>query len=497
MQITFGTDGWRGIIAKDFTLENLTKVTRATANFLYWPGKKNLKIYKTFSGNGQSIYRGPENGVVIGFDTRFMSGIFAKEIAQEMAACGVPVYLSNSYTPSPALAYAVKEKNAAIGIMVTGSHNPSYYSGIKYKAEYGGTATPEIVSSIEKMIYSSEKYFPDKTDNPATIQEFSPTRPYLKNICDMVDMERIANARFKIISDPIYGCAIGIMERIFRQIGSYIEEIRSDGNPNFGGYNPEPVGRNIAPLVEKVLRSKADIGFAFDGDADTIGLVDSLGSFIQSHEIFALVLWHLVENRKWTGGVATTFSTSRLTESLTKQYEIPIYETPVGFKHITELMLTNDILIGGEESGGIGIKNNIPDKNAALVALLVLEAMAYSGKGIDEIIYDLSSRFGTFCFHRTDIKCETNEEKERIVNYMNARSPSHFDGTKVTDIFTLDGIKYILEDKSWILCRPSGTEPIYRIYVESTSHQKANRILTECESMAAGAITKSIVSSVV
>lgn len=490
MQITFGTDGWRGIIAKDFTLDNLKIVARATANFLYWSGKKELEIYKDLSIKNCQTYCPPQNGVVIGFDTRFMSDIFAKEIAQEIAKCGIPVYLSSSYTPSPALAYAVKSKNASIGIMVTGSHNPSYYSGIKYKAEYGGTATPEIISSIEKMLHSNEKYYPDKSLTPCPIQDFSPTKPYIKNICDLVDMERIANSRFKIISDPIHGCAIGIMEQIFRQIGSYIEEIRNEENPNFGGYNPEPVGRNIAPLVRKVLRSKADIGFAFDGDADTIGVVDSLGSFVQPHEIFALVLWHLVENRKWTGGVATTFSTSRLTESLTNEYGLPIYETPVGFKHITELMLGNDILIGGEESGGIGIKNSIPDKNAALIALLVLEAMAYSGKGLDEIIYELSSRFGTFCFHRTDIKFETNEEKEKIINLMGEKTPSHFDGTKVTNKYTLDGIKYILEDKSWILCRPSGTEPIFRIYVESTSHQKANRILNECESLAASIIEK-------
>ncbi len=481
MNISFGTDGWRGIIAQDFTSDNLKKVIRAIANWLYWPGRGELDIYKAVKENGKSILQDPGNGVVIGYDTRFMSSYFAKLAAEELISCGIPVYLSKTHTSSPALTHAVLEKQAAAGIIITASHNAPHYNGIKYKAEYGGAATSEMTWEIEKLLNTTERFYPFTNGNLPTIQEFSPDKNYLKDICELVDMERIANSRFKIISDPLYGAAIGLMERIFKQIGSYIEEIRNEENPNFGGYDPEPIGKNIAPLVEKVLRSQADIGFSFDGDGDTLGIVDSLGSFIQPHEIFALVLWHLVENRKWTGGIATTFATSRLTKSMAEHYKLPLYETAVGFKHITNLMLINDILIGGEESGGIGIKNSIPDKNAPLIALMALEAMSYAGKGIDEIINELSYNFGTYYFHRTDICFETNEEKEEVMNRLCKKNIKSFDGTKIKDIFTLDGIKYILDDNSWILFRASGTESIFRIYVEATSHQKANRILAECE----------------
>ncbi len=479
MNISFGTDGWRAIVGCDFTADNLKKVVRAFANWLYSPGRRDLYIYKN-SISGENFIKPPESGILIGYDTRFMSKFFAKTAADEFIKCAIPVFLSSSFVSSPSLAYSVKHLKAAGGIMITGSHNAAYYNGIKYKPEYGGSATSEIMNDVEKFLISEQSFAPDTPELPQ-IKPFSPNNPYIENMFNIVDMERIANSRFKIVSDPIYGSNIGLMTKIFNKIGYYVEEIRNEENPIFGGYNPQPIGRNIAPLVEKILRSRADIGFAFDGDGDTLGIVDSIGSFIQPHEIFAIVLWHLVENRKWSGGIVTTLATSDIIKSMALKYDLPTYETPVGFKHITELMLTKNILIGGEESGGIGIKNNIPDKDAALIALMVLEAMAYAGKGIDDILLDLYDRFGTYCFHRTDIHLENNDKKKMVIQKLVREAPKFFDNTKVREMHTLDGIKYILEDQSWILFRPSGTEAKFRIYVEAGSHEKANRLLSECE----------------
>lgn len=476
MKISFGTDGWRGKIGCDFTLENLKQVIHAFISWLTSSDRANLNLYK----NNYSVLRDASAGILIGYDTRFMSEFFAKKAAEEFIQAGIPVWLTDSYVPSPALAYAVKQRKAAGGIIITASHNDPYYNGIKYKPEYGGSATAEIMMSVEQTRRTA-KLPPLRLANTPNLEYFSPIDSYIEHLLRHVDMERIANSRFKIISDPIYGSTINLMGKIFNKIGGFVEEIRNEPHPTFGGYTPEPIGRNIAPLVEKVLTTHADIGFSFDGDGDILGIVDSTGSFVQPHSIFAVVLWHLVENRKITGGIATTLATSNLIKSMAENYKIPIYETPVGFKHITQQMLTNDIMIGGEESGGIGVKNNIPDKDAPLIALLVLEAMAYAGKGLDDILHDLSNRFGNYCFHRSDINFDSSEEKKNALISFFKSEPQQFAGLKVKDVISLDGIKYILEDDSWILLRVSGTETKFRIYVEAPNHKQANILLSECE----------------
>jgi phosphomannomutase len=478
MGITFGTDGWRGIIGDEFTFSNIRRVVRGIAKFLKWSGRKKLDIYKVNEGASYSCpFRTPKDGVVIGYDTRFMSSRFAQVAAEEFLLNNIPVYLASEPCSSPSVSTAIRELKAAGAIMITASHNSPEYNGIKFKPEYGGPGTPEIMSAIEDRIDSDESRLAARNISDFTITRFIPHENYIKRVTEIVDLERIASSRFKIISDPIYGASKGILVQALKGIGTYVEEIRGEENPIFGGYQPEPIGKNLAPLVEKVLRSKADIGFSFDGDGDRLGAVDSRGRFMNAHEIFALILWHLYENRKWTGGVTKTFSTSRIIDIMAKKYGLPLYETPIGFKYIAHLMLEKDILVGGEESGGIGVKNHIPEKDAILNSLLLLEAMSYVGKDIGSILENLMRAHGFFYFHRTDINIPDNGEKESILSYLLNSPPRTMGDLEIADVRTLDGVKYMFSDDSWILFRPSGTEPLLRMYVEARSHENAGKIL--------------------
>ncbi|MDQ7823549.1 MAG: phosphoglucomutase/phosphomannomutase family protein [Candidatus Eremiobacteraeota bacterium] len=484
MGITFGTDGWRGIVADDFTFENIRRVARAIARFLYWQGRKDLDIYKPKKGaTYQCPYRHPREGIVVGYDTRFMSRTFAEVAAGEFIKAGIPVYLSSGPSSSPSISTSVDDLKACGAVIITASHNSPEYNGIKFKPEYGGSGTPEVTHAIEKRINGAEEFTLPEAEGEAAIKEFSPHERYTERVVSLIDLERIASSRFKIISDPIYGASRGLLEQALGGIGTYVEEIRGEINPIFGGYNPEPIGKNLAPLVERILRNKADIGFAYDGDGDRLGAVDSRGRFMNSHEVFALILWHLVENRKWSGGVARTFSTSHIIDVMAGRYGLPLYETPIGFKYIAHLMLEKDILLGGEESGGIGVKNHIPEKDAILISLLLLEAMAYKGEGIGSLLEQLMRDHGFFYFHRTDIRITNNDEKESIISRLLNSPPARFIDGKIEDIRTLDGIKYILPGNNWILFRPSGTEPVLRIYVEARSHELAQKILREGEEL--------------
>lgn len=481
MPISFGTEGWRAVIGDKFTFDNVKKFAKAIANWLYWPKRNKLSVY---SGNRSGAVtfscESPKKGIAVGYDTRFMSDKFAAAIADEFAACGIPVFLSSSFTASPIISNFVRQNKLAAGIIITASHNSPEYNGVKYKGEYGGSAVSEFVWGIENILKSKKNYLPPFCKK-AEVSIFSPEKQYIDDITEFVDMERIANSRFAIISDPIYGAAAGLLDKIFSSAGVYIDEIRNEKNPLFGGYTPIPAVSNIAPLMKKILKNNADVGFAFDGDGDTVGVVDSYGSFLQSYDVFSIILWHLIENRKENGGIAATFSTSKLIKSMAEKYGLDFYETPVGFRHITELMLKSNILAGGEESGGIGVKNSIPDKNGPLIALLLLEAMAMTGKSIAEIKSCITDKFGLFCLHRVDIKFKNNEEKDDVIAKLCQTLPASFANEKIKEISCLDGVKCLLQDGSWILFRASGTEPVFRIYAESATHQKSYDILNECE----------------
>lgn len=480
MHISFGTEGWRGIIAKDFTFENVRRFARGIASWLYLPERRALPIYRDILSSSGIACADPSAGVAIGYDTRFMSENFASAAAEELASCGIPVLLSSSFVPSPSIAMYTRRHRLAAGIMITASHNSPEYNGIKYKPEYGGSAVPGIIDGIQSLEKSRKFVIPEGRSN-AKVSSFSPDNEFADSVTSFVDLERIANARLKIISDPIYGSAIGLMGRMLHDAGVYVEEIRNFRNPLFDGNAPVPSVKTIAPLTVKVLKKSADAGICFDGDGDIAGIVDSCGSLLQSHDLFAIILRHLAENRKMTGDIAASFAVSGLIRKMASFYGLRFHETPVGFRHITDLMLKGDVLIGGEESGGIGVKGSIPDKNGPLSAALLLEAMAYSGKSVVELKGEIAEKFGSLCLHRTDMQLASNEDRDAVIESLQKSLPDSFCGSRISEVRDLDGIKCILDDDSWILFRASGTEPLFRIYAEAPSHEKSYALLNESE----------------
>lgn len=467
--IVFGTDGWRGVIGRDFTFENVKIVACAVARYLLSPDRKKLDIYKIKCRNYKYKYQPAKNGIIIGYDARFLSDKFAKTCAEVISSFKIPVYLTDSISPTPAVSLAVKEKKCAGAIIITASHNPYEYNGIKFKPEYASSATPEVMQAIQTQIRQK----PDKISiRPELIKTFSAKKLYLNHLKKLVDIERIEQAGFKIAIDSMYGAASGYFEEL---INKGVLSIHNTRNPYFGGINPEPIDKNLKDLTKKVKREKADIGFAFDGDGDRIGAVDSYGNFVNSHHIFSILLWHLYKNRKLSGGVVKTFSTTEKIKILADNFGLKFYETPIGFKYICDHMLRNDILIGGEESGGIGIKLNIPERDGIFCALLLLEAMSFEKKSISKILKEIMRDVGNFHYDRIDLKLKSFSAKDKIINAL--KNKPSLPPYKIKEIKTLDGIKYFIDSDSWILFRPSGTEPLLRIYSESSSAKKVKNIL--------------------
>ena len=469
--IKFGTDGWRAKIAEEFTFGNVRLVTLALINF----------IRETAKGS---------NSIVIGYDNRFLSENFAMEAAKVASSAGFDTWVSKGSLPSPALSFAVKQFNAACGIMITASHNPPEYNGFKIKASFGGSASPEMTSQVErrlKMIL--EKKTPVEAGSEKNIRHFDPKKEYFEQLKKFVDLKSIKRADMKIIVDPMYGSASGYLKDILDEAGIASEEIRGIRDPLFGGANPEPLPHNLEELIsvtrEASLKEqkKMVVGLALDGDGDRIGAVGSNGDFISPHHIFAILLKHLVENKKMTGEVVKTFNITNLIPSMAKKYGLTLHETPIGFKYICELMLKRDILIGGEESGGIGIKGHIPERDSSLASLLLLEAAAAFKKPLEGLLEDIMSEFGHYYYNRSDLRLE-EEKKLRVLNILRNDPPKSFASLSVKEVKTLDGIKFELMDNSWILFRASGTEPLLRIYCEATSPALLASILGRGEEIA-------------
>lgn len=471
MTIKFGTDGWRAIIADDYTFENLKICSKAAALYLIDPGRKNLPVYEL---SGGSFYQSADRGVIIGYDSRFLSDKFAKTAAQVLSSYNIPVFLSDQICPTPAVSWAIIQKRCAGGVVITASHNPPEYNGFKFKAEYGGSGLPEIICAIEEKLNAEN----NSCNAPRTdlINSLDLITPYLKQLKNFVDFERIARQKITVTIDSMYGAASNLFESLF--IGKKnikIIPIRNTKNPGFDGISPEPLDKNLQSLKEAVKKTKSKIGFAFDGDGDRIGGYDKFGNFLSSHHIFLMLLWHLIKNRKMTGSVVKTFSTTEKVRILTEKLGTQFIETPIGFKYICQLMLKDDILIGGEESGGIGIKGHMPERDGMLCALLILEAMAYSKMEPHKIMEKIYSLTGKFFYDRVDIKLKDFASVEKITETLRNNLPKIFG--KIKDIKTLDGVKYLFKDSSWILFRPSGTEPLLRVYAETGNPKKTQSLL--------------------
>src|SRR5580693_1744124 len=464
-EIKFGTDGWRGIIADDFTFENVRRVAGAIASYV-------LK------------YEEPQRGIIVGYDTRFESPQAARIVAEVIAAAGIPVKLANDYTPTPAVSYAVKRQGAAGGVMVTSSHNPWNWNGVKFKGKFGGSATPAIMKKIEEELASDAA----PKGNRAAIEEVDLKKDYVAAVCAFADMNLIAKTKFKFAVDAMYGSGRGVLPGIFAERGVEFVAIRQELNPLFPGINPEPIEPHTAMLQQTVVREKCDAGLATDGDADRIGAVAEDGSFVDSHKIFCVLLYWLLECKKWPGDVVRAFNTTRMIDRIAAKYGRKLHETSIGFKYVADLMMEREILMGGEESGGIGYSRFLPERDGVLNSLLLANAMAEEGKPLGQLVADLQREFGPHYYGRSDLHIP-EDIKQGAIQRASAEETRALGRYKVLKKELMDGVKFFLDAptngngaEAWVLFRASGTEPLLRLYTEASSPELVKELLGVGES---------------
>lgn len=463
--IKFGTDGWRGVIADDFTFANVRIAAAAIASYV-------LQNEDAASG------------LCIGYDTRFGSPAFARTVAEVAVAAGIPVRLADRVTPTPALSYAVRTLGAAGGVMITSSHNPFQWNGVKYKASYGGSGSPAIMAKIESYLGQP---LPD-AKQPAQIQTVDFCTPYIDAIAKFADLEAIRRAGQRFAIDAMYGAGAGVLGGLLRPLGLDCVEIRSQHNPLFPGINPEPIEPHVLALQQTVVAEHCDAGLVTDGDADRLGAVDEKGNFVDPHKIFSILLRWLLERKGWTGGVTRAFNTTKMLDRIAAKHHQKLYEHGIGFKYVCDLMLEHDILIGGEESGGIGIKRHLPERDGLLNCLLLANVMADEGKTLGQLVADLQREFGEHHYGRIDLHIADDIKNAAIARARTLKEgATDFAGMRVLRIETLDGIKFYLDNpeaarkpnaaETWLLLRASGTEPLMRIYSESVSRESVQNLL--------------------
>ncbi len=459
--ITFGTDGWRGIIADDFTFANVRKVTRAIAKYL-------------------STAYDQTRPVLVGYDTRFLAPEFAIAAAQVLASLGWTVKIVDRDCPTPVIAYAAKHLNSAGALMFTASHNPAPYCGIKYIPDYAGPATLAITDQIVANIdFASAE--PDHNTLINRIERFDPKPDYLKFIYTILDCDRLRSAKLKVKYDALYSTSRGYLDPVLSHCGCETEVFHTYRDVLFGGGIPEPTGAQLAKLVGAVQADQADLGLATDGDSDRFGIVDEQGNILTPNTVLLLLVKHLVENKGKTGAIVRTVATTHLLDRLALKYGLKIYETPVGFKYIGELMRQIPVLIGGEESGGLSILGHIPEKDGILANMLVAEAIAYAGKPLSQIVAEVIAEAGGYlCNHRLDLDL-SNPHKAAVIQHFTNHPPKAIAGIGVKQVGFKDGVKLYLEHDSWILLRPSGTEPLMRVYMETRTESEQNAIAQELQ----------------
>jgi alpha-D-glucose phosphate-specific phosphoglucomutase len=456
--IKFGTDGWRGVIAEDFTFANARIVAHAIARY---------------------VVRGEDarKGVLIGYDHRYASDRIAAVAAEVISATGTPVWLADKPCPTPAISYLVRHQKAAGGIVVTASHNPYRWNGIKYKASYGSSALPSIVAQIEQELESVlERGVPPLPPRKELVHALEPRAPYLEALEKLVDWKRLREAGLRFVFDPMHGSAAGLLPKLFRRNGIDCDEIRGTRDPRFGGVHPEPIEPHIEALRQEVLAGKYDAGFCADGDGDRIGAIDRSGAFVNPHQIFALLVWHLAGTRNLSGDIAKTFSVTKLIDKLAAKFSRKLYEVPIGFKYICELMLEQNILIGGEESGGIGTSLYLPERDATVSALFLAELMAWHGKSLGELLATLHAEFGEYHYGRVDLDLKPGQ-KEKVIAHFSDGKLSHVLDLPVTRRENMDGVKVYLDDAGWVMVRASGTENLLRVYSETNKREMTRRVL--------------------
>ena len=463
--VKFGTDGWRGIIADDFTYENVRVAARAIALYVM-------------------EHEDPSKGVCIGYDTRFGSRSFAKVVAEVLSGAGIPVALASKVTPTPELSFAVRGRKAAGGVMITSSHNPAEWNGVKYKASYGGSGKPSIIAEIESNLLKPLK----KAKAAGAIEEVDFSPEYVAALERFVDLKVIRESGFRFLIDTMYGAGRGYLAEIFERAGIPFVEMRNEINPAFPGINPEPILPHIAETQRRVVEERCDAGLITDGDADRIGAVDERGNVVDAHKIFAVLLRWLLERKHWPGDVTRAFNTTKMLDRIAAKHGRRLHEHGIGFKYVCDLMLEREILVGGEESGGIGVSRHLPERDGLLNSLLLANVMADERKTLGQLVASLQEEFGEHHYGRVDMHI-AEEIKQSAILRAKELTPgtSAFAGMKVLRVETLDGIKFFLENpacaskkngaETWLLLRASGTEPLLRVYCESCSPESVEEIL--------------------
>src|SRR5215469_3731206 len=463
--IKFGTDGWRAVIADDFTFENVRRVAGAIASYV-------LK------------HEDASRGIIVGYDTRFGSPRFASTAAQVLATAGIPVRLSNDYVPTPAVSYAVKNNAAAGAVVVTSSHNPWNWNGIKFKAKFGGSATPAIMQIIEAETAAGAM----PKCKPANIEEVDLKPAYIRAITRFADLDLIAKARFKFVVDSMYGSGRGVLAGIFREHGIEFLAIRQEVNPLFPDINPEPIEPHVRMLQETVIREKCHAGLATDGDADRVGAVAEDGSFVDPHKCFSVLLEWLLRRKQWPGEVVRAFNTTGMIDRIAAKHGRKLNECPIGFKYIADLMMDNEIVIGGEESGGIGYSRFLPERDGLLNCLLLANVMAEEKKPLGALVASLQKEYGSHYYGRRDLHIP-DDVKFGTIGRAQAAETTRLGPYSILKKENLDGVKFFLEASTngngaapWVLFRASGTEPLLRVYSEAASPELVQEILAVSES---------------
>jgi len=461
--IKFGTDGWRGIIAQDFTFDNVRACAQAVADHLKQAGLT-------------------DRGLIIGYDTRFASEDFASSAAEVVAGNGIKVYLCPKSTPTPVISFGILTKKTGGAIIITASHNPANWNGFKYRTDEGTSAPPEVTTEIEKRIShilttGKINRMPLSKALDQRLVEYLDLDPiYVKQIAKLIDLKQLRQAKLKAVIDPMYGAGAGYFKMLLDGGTLKLVEINSERNPLFPGIRPEPIAINLTKLSTKVKEQKADVGLATDGDGDRIGIVDEKGQFLTQLQVFALLCLYLLEVRGERGAIVKTITATSMLYRLGEIFNLPVYETPVGFKYVAEKMMAENALIGGEESGGYGFRSHAPERDGILAGLYFLDFMLKTGKTPSQLLDYLFSKVGPHYYERRDFTFPENERKA-ITKRISANLPQSVDRVKVVKSDKTDGFRFILADTSWLLIRFSGTEPVLRIYAESDSPARVERLL--------------------
>jgi alpha-D-glucose phosphate-specific phosphoglucomutase len=468
--IRFGTDGWRGIIAEDFTFDNVRLCAQAVAKYL--------------KQNGLD-----KQSLVIGYDTRFGSEDFAAAAAEVLVGNNIKVHLCLKPAPTPVVSFAVPATKSAGAIVITASHNPGSWNGFKYKSQDGASAPDEITSQIEGNIASLtrqgrsvKRLVLDKALKKGLVDYMDPTPAYFDYLSRFVNIEELRHQKLNVVVDSMYGAGIGYFKAALQDGNLKITEINAERNPSFPQIQPEPIAKNLTKLSQLIAEQKADVGLATDGDADRIGIIDEKGQFLTQHQVFALLCLYLLEVRGQRGALIKTLTSTTMISHLGKLFDVPVYETPVGFKYVAPLMMEKNAIIGGEESGGYGFRGHVPERDAILAGLYFLDFMVKTRKTPSQLLGYLYSKVGSHYYDRRDFHI-SSAKRQTILHRLNSKPPDSIAGLKVTKVDTTEGFRFFLDDESWLLIRFSGTEPLVRIYSEAESLERANALLDEGKKM--------------